>query len=131
MTSSVMTTCDICGESAAEPQLFSECIICSRTFHLNPYNNDEHKDCGDAIIGESEGIEFWCGSCLEELHKNVSAQPVDPREALEELAAPSELYPRRAPAPAAQSAPTPEPSREAPPRRERSTPRKRYRRIDS
>jgi len=131
MTNSVTTTCDICNESGEDARLFSECIICSRMFHLNPYNNDEQKDCGDAIVGESEGIEFWCGSCLEELHKNLSAQPIDPREALEELAAPSELFPRRTHVPAAQASPPAEPSREAPPRRARSTPRKRYRRIDS
>lgn len=141
MTSDVMTECGMCGEGVDDPRLLSECLSCGQAFHLNPYNSGEHRDCGDAIIGPTQGVEFWCGSCIERLEAELSANPVDPRAALDQLAAPGGLLLR---APAAEpteptSAPAAAPptpatakttERDAPPRRARPERGRRYRRID-
>lgn len=58
------TTCEICDETA-ETELLQECFECGRTFHLNPYNNRPGKDCGDALIGASFGVHYYCTPCLE------------------------------------------------------------------
>ncbi len=136
MTSEATADCAICGEGADDPRLLSECLSCGRAFHLNPYNSDEHRDCGDAIIGPTQGVEFWCESCIAQLDAEISANPTDPRAALDQLAAPGGLLlPSNAPpipAPAAAPAPTaPAPqAREAPPRRARAPRARRYRRIN-
>ena len=134
MTSEATLQCAICGETADDPRLVTECLSCSRTFHLNPYNDDQHKDCGDALIGPTQGVEFWCEACLSRLNEEMSAHPPDPRSVIDDLAvAPEVLQERRAEQAAAQR---PQPAARAsragapPARRSRSRPSKRYRRID-
>ncbi len=61
-------TCAVCGEQAEAAIWLSECFACGRSFHLNPYNaasGIEAKDCGDAVLGESLGVETYCGDCIE------------------------------------------------------------------
>jgi hypothetical protein len=147
MTSETTLLCAICGDATDDPRLLSECMSCDRTFHLNPYNNKEHRDCGDAIIGPTQGVEFWCQLCLEELNAELSASQPDPRAMLDQLAGPAELRglvqrpapvappaavpaPPAPPAPATSNAPSDQPPAAPPPRRDRAEPRKRYRRID-
>jgi hypothetical protein len=137
MTNDTAVLCAICGDGAGDPKLLSECMVCSRVFHLNPYSSGGHRDCGDAIIGPLDGVEFWCEACLAEAHAEATAHPVDPRQALERLADPAGLMspgPPLAPAPpndlrspAAPATPAPDATPPAP-RRGRS--RRRYRRID-
>jgi hypothetical protein len=78
--------CHVCGDTADNEALISECLNCSRSFHLNPYNSGDHKDCGDAVIGPSSGIEFWCNPCLtsiEEAERDAGTN--DPRAILDHL----------------------------------------------
>lgn len=128
MTSDTTLQCAICGDAVADQRLVSECVNCNRTFHLNPYNSGDHRDCGDAIIGPSQGVEFWCQICLEQLETEAAANRPDPRAALDELAAPGALFPR--PDGNEAAPPAPPPARDAPPRRGRTPARRRYRRID-
>lgn len=137
MTSDVTLQCAICEETADDPRLLSQCMPCGRTFHLNPFNTEEHKDCGDAVIGPSQGVEFWCQVCIEEMNTEVAAHPPDLRAQLEELSSPGGLFPRPAPprpspSPAASAAPERDtaPTREAPPRRNRPAARRRYRKLN-
>lgn len=58
-------TCAVCNEPAEEVAYLSECLACSRWFHLNPYSNRPGKDCGDAMIGQTDGIETTCNDCIE------------------------------------------------------------------
>ena len=144
MTTELSLQCHICGELAEDEKFISECLNCSRPFHLNPFNSGGHKDCGDAVIGPSSGIEFWCNSCLAALEEAERAAGAnDPRAALDRLSGADQLVPPRpaaskAPAPAEDSpastpsyAPPPSTSEQTPPpRRGRTTSPRRYRRID-
>ena len=61
-------TCAVCGEQAESAEWLSECFNCGRVFHLNPYSGprgEGGKDCGDAVLGESLGVESYCGDCIE------------------------------------------------------------------
>lgn len=139
MTSDTTLLCVICGDSTDDARLVTECISCSRTFHLNPFNDKEHKDCGDALIGPTQGVEFWCESCIAVLNAEANANPPDPRAMIDDVAVPADLFPQGRPGatPAsttpASEAPSDAPARTgAPPaRRGRTGPAKRYRRIDS
>ena len=138
MTSDVTYQCAICDETVEDGRLVAECMACTRTFHLNPYSKGEYKDCGDAIIGPTEGVEFWCQDCLAELDAEATANQPDPRAFLDDVAAPAALFPRGrdevalpdAPAAQAPAPPAAQSSSAPPPRRERAQPRKRYRRVD-
>ncbi len=127
MTSGTNIKCHICGESTTDSRLISTCVACDQQFHLNPYNNESHIDCGDAIIGPTQGVEFWCQTCLEALDREVTDRSSDPRASLDALAAPDGLL-SIVETPSAR-APT-KPST-APPRRSRTTQKRRYRRIDN
>lgn len=71
-------TCGVCGEQAEHPTLLAECFDCSRWFHLNPYSNQPGRDCGDAVIGSSDGIETTCNDCIEAAERQrVAALGVD------------------------------------------------------
>ena len=87
MTSDVTYQCAICDETVEDGRLVAECMACTRTFHLNPYSKGEYKDCGDAIIGPTEGVEFWCQDCLAELDAEATANQPDPRAFLDDVAA--------------------------------------------
>jgi len=58
-------TCAVCGEAAESAIWLSECFRCVRPFHLNPYNNQPGKDCGDAVLGGDAGVETYCNDCTE------------------------------------------------------------------
>ena len=68
MTNSNTRKCYVCSTLVEQNSLAEQCIVCSNYFCLNPYNSDEFRDCGDAIIGPSMGIEYWCEPCLEKLN---------------------------------------------------------------
>ena len=80
MTNSNARKCHVCSSSVARHSLAEQCIMCSNYFCLNPYNSDEFRDCGDAIIGPSMGVEYWCEPCLEKLNvteeENSSTPPL-------------------------------------------------------
>ena len=128
MTTPQSLQCYVCGDSAEQVNLISECLNCSRSFHLNPYNSGDHKDCGDAVIGPSSGIEFWCNPCLAALEQAERAAAEDPRAILDRLSGADQLQP---PPPVAPPPAAPAPSHAPPPaRRGRSAAPRRYRRID-
>lgn len=58
-------TCAVCDEAAEDVAHLAECIECDRWFHLNPYSNRPGKDCGDAVIGQTDGVETICNDCIE------------------------------------------------------------------
>ncbi|MCK9485297.1 MAG: hypothetical protein M0R73_01145 [Dehalococcoidia bacterium] len=69
-------TCAVCGEVAEASLWLSECFSCGRYFHLSPYNADSGmagKDCGDAVLGESLGVETHCGDCIEAERRTAEA----------------------------------------------------------
>jgi hypothetical protein len=80
MTNSNARKCHVCSSSVEQHSLAEQCIMCSNYFCLNPYNSDEFRDCGDAIIGPSMGVEYWCEPCLEKLNvteeENSSTPPL-------------------------------------------------------
>lgn len=98
--------CAICGEHGTS-EFLQDCFRCGRSYHLNPYNNQPGKDCGDALIGPSLGVSYLCDICLEEINEAV-------------VAAESDAAPGGPTVPAA-PVPPPAPSR---------TPRRRYRRRE-
>jgi predicted nucleic acid-binding Zn-ribbon protein len=100
--------CEICGEDGAA-ELLQDCFHCGRRYHLNPYNNQPGKDCGDAVIGASLGVHYLCDVCLEELSEEATTG---------ETARAASTAPH---------APTPPP---AAPRDPGATPRRRYRRQE-
>ncbi len=147
MTTQQSLQCHVCGDTADNEALISECLNCSRPFHLNPYNSGDHKDCGDAVIGPSSGIEFWCNPCLTSIEEAERAAGVnDPRAILDHISGADQFL--RPPRPETSSTPaaaedTPAPQSNAPPsnapptpsdsppaRRSRPTAPRRYRRID-
>lgn len=58
-------TCAVCNEPAEDAAQLAECFECSRWYHLNPYSNQPGKDCGDAMIGATDGVETICNDCIE------------------------------------------------------------------
>jgi hypothetical protein len=140
MTTELSLQCHVCGDLADAEQFISECLNCSRPFHLNPYNTGGHKDCGDAVIGPSSGIEFWCNPCLEAVEEaDRAAGANDPRAILDHISGADQLQPQRPVAPppptpgtpATPGVPSPMPASDAPPpRRGRTNRPRRYRRID-
>ncbi|MBT5774323.1 MAG: hypothetical protein HOH95_08100 [Dehalococcoidia bacterium] len=152
MTTQQSLQCHVCEDTADNEALISECLNCSRPFHLNPYNSGDHKDCGDAVIGPSSGIEFWCNPCLTSIEEAERAAGTnDPRAILDQLSGADQflrpLRPDTSSTPAAtqtipdepapnEDTPAPPsgtpstPSDSPPARRSRSTAPRRYRRID-
>lgn len=55
--------CGICGEVEETPLV--ECYECGVRFHLAVRTDVPGKDCGDAILGDSTGIEMICNQCIE------------------------------------------------------------------
>lgn len=55
--------CGVCNEVEETPLV--ECIQCSIKFHLTLFKDRPGKDCGDAILGESMGVEMLCNNCIE------------------------------------------------------------------
>lgn len=111
--------CGICNEPGETPLV--ECIQCSIKFHLTLFKDRPGKDCGDAILGESMGVEMLCNNCieLERAGTDASANLLGLYNAMTE---------GRLPPPAADT-PTQRPARSVtePPS---DRPRRRFRRID-
>ena len=130
MTTEPSLQCHVCGDTAEDEKLISECFSCGRPFHLNPYSSGDHRDCGDAMIGPNTGVEFWCNPCLSALEEaERDAGMHDPRAIFERLTSGDQLMspPRTAPP---ESQPRPAIPDAPPARRGRTTPPRRYRRID-
>jgi hypothetical protein len=128
MTTDSPVTCSVCGRSEAEPRNIQACFECGEPFHLNPRNDVPGIDCGDAWIGESLGLEYYCQRCIDRIQAaSIAGQP-SPEAArhseLMQAMTPSHPGPLAAP-------PTTSPRRsEAPPKLIRQRARRRYRRID-
>ncbi len=132
MTTPTPTPCSVCGEHSPDPRLLSECVNCARPFHLNPYNSGDHLDCGDAMLGQSMGVEFWCNPCLTGREEAERAAGLDdPRAVLDRLSGVDQLFQPLPPVPTPPH-PTaaPEPAPPPPRRKRRPAERRRYRRID-
>lgn len=121
------TRCAVCLAMEPDAARISVCYDCGEPFHLNPYSNREGIDCGDAVLGENQGLYLFCRRCLE-AEEAAAARPAD-------------ADPGRARAEAMMAAlhgaalPPPVPPPAAPPpatgiRAARRT-RRRYRRIDA
>lgn len=57
--------CGICGQHESQARLLENCSECDVTFHLNPRNDVEGIDCGDAVIGPELGVYFFCQNCID------------------------------------------------------------------
>lgn len=131
------TVCGICGD-ASDPSPIVKCIQCRTPFHLRLRDDLPGRDCGDAIMGESMGIEMICNGCID-----LQRAGADPGEdMLSMFAAMTEgrlELPNSAPPQRAQPAPRPQPSASTPPPPpvrppakpvDDDRPRRRFRRID-
>jgi len=124
--------CVVCEQIEPNERLLERCFSCDNTFHLNPRNDIEGLDHGDAWIGPTLGVVFYCGTCIEAMDAQQRTEAGDPAQAAAQLMA-GQLgveLPPAAPSPAP-TAPPATPAEDAPPPRpQRDTPRRRYRRID-
>ncbi len=113
--------CSVCEAVESDPALLSDCFSCGERFHLNPYSNREEKDCGDAWIGLSLGVEFHCGRCIE----SGASRPPEEEGMIGGPASPA------APTAAPPAPPSDAPAADAPPaRRPRRASGRRYRRLE-
>ena len=120
--------CSICGLAEPDPRLLQDCFECGNPFHLNPRADIEGRDCGDAWIGESLGVEYYCQTCIDRLQAESMGEQSDPATARY-----AELL--QAMTPGAPPLATPQPpstsrAQDLPPKPERPRVRRRYRRID-
>lgn len=128
-TSASPTECSVCHQPEPDARLLQICLECGEPFHLNPRTDLDVRDCGDAWIGESLGVEYYCQPCIDRMQAYAMRGDVDPAGARY-----AELV--QAMTPGAPSIAVPrQPSRlrasELPPKPERPRLRRRYRRIDS
>lgn len=126
-------TCFVCGQLEADLRNVQQCFNCGNDFHLNPRNDVPGVDCGDAWIGESLGLEYFCQVCIDEMqHQSMRGAPdaTTARHA-EMMQAIAPSFPGAPPAPMLASAEAPARRGEPPPKRQRPPVRRRYRRIDS
>ncbi|MQA00894.1 MAG: hypothetical protein GEU80_16500 [Dehalococcoidia bacterium] len=124
------TVCAICQRTEHNAALLSPCYGCGSMFHLNPYSNREGIDCGDAILGETLGVHFYCQRCLDEIDREEREAAGDSPHAraaamVESLHAGGLPLPPPAPA-----EPTPPRDGAPPPAKQRGGARRRYRRVD-
>ena len=120
--------CGICGD-ANDPTPVVLCIQCLTPFHLSLRKDQPGKDCGDAILGESMGVEMICNRCIDE--QRAGADPG--ADMLSMFAAMSEgrlVPPMSAAAPPEPPVVQPRPQRPAPAPATDDRPRRRFRRID-
>lgn len=108
--------CEVCGREG-EAHLLQSCFECGADFHLNPRNDVDGIDCGDAWIGESLGVHFYCQRCIDGMDAETRGVQGDPSYAQAGMMPPQ-------PPSQAQGEQGP------PPRRARPERRRRYRRID-
>lgn len=111
--------CDVCGLTESDPKLLQNCFECTSLFHLNPRADVEGTDCGDAWVGDTLGVEYFCQRCIDRMQQGATAdQPPDAASALQQhllSAIAPDLRPAAPPAtpaagrPPARPAGTPEP----------------------
>ncbi len=121
--SDAVERCSVCGIEEPDAALLESCFECNQRFHLNPRSDREGIDCGDAWIGPSLGVQFFCGTCIDGMDPATRGELGDPSQMLAAMLPPGFGGPS-APPPArgAEGAP--------PPRRARAASQRRYRRID-
>ena len=126
-------TCSVCGQLEVDLRNIQACFNCGNDFHLNPRNDLPGIDCGDAWIGESLGLEYFCQACIDRMQQEAMHGAPDATTArhAEMMQAIAPGFPGAPAAPTLAGAPTPPRQGEPPPKRERSRVRRRYRRIDS
>ncbi len=126
-------TCFVCGQLEADLRNIQQCFNCGNDFHLNPRNDLPGIDCGDAWIGESLGLEYYCQLCIDQMQRESMHGAPDATTArhAEMMQAIAPSYPGAPSAPMLDVSPTPSRHGEPPPKRERPRVRRRYRRIDS
>ncbi|MDA1241504.1 MAG: hypothetical protein O2798_11790 [Chloroflexi bacterium] len=73
MTVAHETKCSVCGESVDDPSLISECMRCGRGFHLRRRMDRPGIDCGDAVVGDTLGIETFCRPCIDRIEEEATA----------------------------------------------------------
>lgn len=125
--------CGICGDATdATPIVL--CIECLTPFHLRLRKDESGKDCGDAILGDSMGIEMICNNCIGE--RRTGADPGSTMLSMFAAMTEGRLVPPEPPRaprqPEAPLTPPARPSRPAPapaPAPE-DRPRRRFRRIE-
>lgn len=121
------TRCAICDALEPDATLLSDCFDCGAWFHLNPYSNRPGVDCGDAMLGDTLGVHFYCQRCIE-VREAVFADD-DPRTRAEAMIAALHGDALGMPPPSPRTPAPPSPG--APPMAGRAPrARRRYRRID-
>jgi hypothetical protein len=127
-TSESLTGCSVCGRAEPDARLLQDCFECGNPFHLNPRTDIDGQDCGDAWIGETLGVEYYCQTCIDRLQAHAMGGQTDPAgaryaelvQAMTPGAPPLEMTQQHAIVP----------PRQLPPKPERPRTRRRYRRID-
>lgn len=136
MTESDVRLCDVCGLAVEDARLIQQCFSCDRWFHLNPRQDVDGIDCGDAWLGQNLGVEYYCQVCIDEQRDEALAAHGGDAGRL----AQHEVMQMVTPGAMMPPASTPPPSRRAtrrdgdaaspPPKPVRTPRRRRYRRLD-
>jgi hypothetical protein len=121
--------CEVCGREE-ETRLLQSCFECGADFHLNPRNDVDGIDCGDAWIGESLGVHFYCQRCIDRMDAETRGVRGDPSYAQAGMMPPGMAGPGLSPPPMPEMPPQLQGEQGPPPRRARPERRRRYRRID-
>jgi hypothetical protein len=118
--------CVVCEQVEPNERLLERCFSCDNPFHLNPRNDVDGLDHGDAWIGPTLGVVFYCSTCIDAMDAQERTQAGDPAQAAAQLMA-GQLGAALSPTPSAPSQPA---EGAPPPRPVRDAPRRRYRRIN-
>jgi hypothetical protein len=131
--------CSVCGQDEPDATLLEVCFSCNDRFHLNPRNDTDGIDHGDAWIGPSLGVHFYCQTCIDQSDAEERAAMAEPGQPAP-LAPPPGMpvLPPRVPAPSPSTSAPPTSGASSdpaappppPPRPERPARQRRYRRID-
>ena len=124
-----LTGCAVCQQAEPDPRLLQSCFECGNPFHLNPRTDVPGIDCGDAWIGESLGVEYYCQTCIDLMQAHSMEPQPDPT--LSRYAAVVQAMTPGAPGPAVVPRDSRMRATELPPKPERPRVRRRYRRINS
>lgn len=100
----VGNVCAICGEREEDRTLFAQCLRCGSTFHLNP-TTGPGKDCGDAALGPTMGVEAVCQRCVDE--ERSAAAPGDQLVSMFSALTDGQFVPPAAPRTESAATPTP------------------------
>ncbi|HJM89912.1 MAG TPA: hypothetical protein QF624_09885 [Dehalococcoidia bacterium] len=129
--------CLVCNELEPDRSLLEVCFQCDNLFHLNPRNDTDGLDHGDAWLGPTLGVQFYCQTCIDEMDEEARVESGDPAHAILQQLSEAGMAPPPAALPSTGSPATSDPTAappasrsEPPPRRQRPARRRRYRRID-